>query len=99
MKFTRRFTSGEKSPFDALQYETRTSVIRHVDGSSATVELKVEVPVGWTQTATDILAQKYLCRRNVPQMDDTGIPLLDGEGRPMVGPETSVKQVVDRLAD
>ncbi len=98
MKFSRRFTSGEKSPFETLQYESRTSAIRHVDGSSATVELKVEVPVGWTQTATDILAQKYLCRRNVPQIDESGIPLLDEQGRPVVGPETSVKQVVDRLA-
>src|SRR5690606_30990516 len=98
MKFTRLFTRNDRDPFDAFMYETRTSVIRNGDGSEASREMRVEVPCGWSQTATDILAQKYLCRRNVPLRDEAGRPLVDAQGNPCLGSETSVKQVVDRLA-
>ncbi len=98
MKFTRRFTDTDKNPFETQQYETRTSVIRHQEGSSATEEMSVEAPVGWSQTAVDILAQKYLRRCDVPAVDAQGAPVLDENGIPKTGPETSVKQVVDRLA-
>jgi ribonucleoside-diphosphate reductase alpha chain len=63
MKFERRFTDGKTDPFEAVRYEKRVSVIRNSDGSRATRELEVEVPESWSQTAADILAQKYLCRR------------------------------------
>ncbi|MEO6096068.1 MAG: adenosylcobalamin-dependent ribonucleoside-diphosphate reductase [Fibrobacteria bacterium] len=79
MKFTRRFTAEGSDPYDAFQYETRTSRIRGAGQSEA---LEVEVPKTWSQTAADILAQKYLRRK-------------DAEGRPG---ENSVKQAVDRLA-
>ncbi|MDB5104859.1 MAG: ribonucleoside-diphosphate reductase, adenosylcobalamin-dependent [Fibrobacteres bacterium] len=82
MQFTRRFTDPDKSPFETLQYETRASIIRNPDADLATETLSVEVPTGWSQTAVDILAQKYLRRSDVP----------------VTGCETSVKQVVDRLA-
>ena len=98
MKFTRRFTDPNKDPYEAFKYEIRSSMIRHFDGKSATEEILVEVPVGWSQTAVDILAQKYLRMRDVPLLDNAGIPLHDSEGRPKMGGETSVKQVVDRLA-
>ncbi|MDX5396028.1 MAG: vitamin B12-dependent ribonucleotide reductase, partial [Hymenobacteraceae bacterium] len=47
----------------------------------------VEVPEDWSQIATDILAQKYFRKTGVPQPDGSR------------GAETSVKQVVHRLAD
>jgi ribonucleoside-diphosphate reductase alpha chain len=59
MKFTKRFTEEGKGPFESLQYEWRTSAIRHLDGDSVTEQMRVEVPAGWSQTAVDILAQKY----------------------------------------
>ncbi len=86
MKFTRRFTAEHQDPFASLQYEVRTSLIRDLDGKSAGAEMRVEVPAGWSQTAVDILAQKYLRR--------TGVP-VDGGG---AAGETSIRQVVDRLA-
>ena len=90
MKFTRRFTEAGKDPFQAVTYEIRTSTMRRADGSSASEEIKVEVPREWSQTAADILAQKYLRHRD--------IPVLDTAGNPTPGGENSVKQVVDRLA-
>jgi ribonucleoside-diphosphate reductase alpha chain len=48
--------------------------------------------------ATDILAQKYLRKTGVPQFDENGNPILDADGKQKLGPETSIKQVVHRLA-
>jgi hypothetical protein len=47
----------------------------------------VEVPRGWSQIATDILAQKYFRKAGVPQPDGS------------LGRETSVKQVAHRMAN
>lgn len=78
MKFARRFTATGEDPFAHVQYDVRKT---RLPGAP---EAEVEAPVGWSQTAVDILAQKYLRRSGVP-------------GSPQGG-ETSVKQVIDRLA-
>ncbi|MEM5802331.1 MAG: adenosylcobalamin-dependent ribonucleoside-diphosphate reductase, partial [Candidatus Aenigmatarchaeota archaeon] len=54
--------------------------------------------VFWSQTATDILAQKYFRRKGVPQYDENGNLILDVNGKPLLAGETSLKQVVNRLA-
>jgi ribonucleoside-diphosphate reductase alpha chain len=78
----RRFTLPGKSPYDMLDYEKRTSVIKEPDGSIV-FELKdIEVPKSWTQLATDIVASKYFRKAGVPG----------------TGNEVSVKQVVYRIA-
>ena len=87
LEFKRQNTVEGVSPFDQFTYDHRTSVIKKPDGS-VVFELKnVEVPAGWSQVATDILAQKYFRKAGVPQPDGS------------LGSETSVKQVVHRLAN
>lgn len=87
LRFSRHFTKDGVSPYDLFQYELRTSVIRN-PGGDVVFEMKdVEVPIQWSQIATDILAQKYFRK--------AGVPLSDGSS----GRETSVKQVVHRMVN
>jgi len=58
----------------------------------------VEVPTGWSQIATDVLAQKYFRKTGVPQYDENGKKILDENGKHVTGSENSVKQVAHRLA-
>ncbi|WP_276498988.1 vitamin B12-dependent ribonucleotide reductase [Pontibacter litorisediminis] len=87
LSFSRHFTNPGQSAYDLFTYELRSSTIRNPSGD-VVAELKdVEVPAAWSQIATDILAQKYLRKAGVPQPDGS------------TGAETSVKQVVHRLAN
>ncbi len=99
MKFQRRFTSNDKSPYEMFEYKTRSSILKNPDGSVVFKMEDIEVPVQWSQVATDILAQKYFRKTNVPQYDIDGEPIYDDEGNQVTGPEKSIKQVVHRLAD
>ncbi|MBC5994511.1 vitamin B12-dependent ribonucleotide reductase [Pontibacter cellulosilyticus] len=83
----RLFTKTRKSPYAQFPYELRSSTIRTPTGEVVAEIKGVEVPAGWSQIATDILAQKYLRRAGVPQPDGG------------TGSETSIKQVVHRLAN
>jgi ribonucleoside-diphosphate reductase alpha chain len=87
MKVSRKFTHAGKNPYDFYQYKALTSAIRDVEGKEVGLPMEVEVPVGWSQVAADILAHKYLRRAGVPM----------GGGK--VGAEHSVKQVVSRMAE
>lgn len=86
MAFERRFTTPDVHPFDVLEYQYRTSKITEPDGTIIFEKKDVEVPATWSQLATDIVVSKYFRREGVPQPDGT------------LGSETSVKQVVYRLA-
>jgi len=92
----RCFTTGE--PYGQFSYERRNSVIRNPDGSVVFEIKDVEVPSGWSQLATDILAQKYIRKAGVPQKDAAGNVVKGSDGKRLLGSETSVKQVVHRLA-
>ena len=97
LKFKRRFSEEGKSPFDMVDYEMRSSVIREPDGT-VVFELKdIEIPVQWSQVATDIIAQKYFRKAGVPQYNTDGSAKLNADGSPMLGAETSVKQTIHRL--
>lgn len=85
LKFERYFTEDSLSPFDQFEYSLRNSVIRNPNGDIVFELNDVEVPSGWSQVATDILAQKYFRR--------TGVPQKDGGS----GAEHSIKEVVHRL--
>lgn len=87
MEFKRFRTKEGVSPFDQFTYDYRSSVIKKPDGSVVFEMKNVEVPQGWSQVATDIMAQKYFRK--------AGVPLADGT----TGSETSAKQVVHRLAN
>jgi len=94
---SRVFTQPGMSPFDSVVYEKRTSTIRNPDGSVVAEMKNIEVPLDWSQVATDILAQKYLRKHGIPLTDSTGAPLLDADGNQKIGGERSVKQVITRL--
>ncbi len=98
MKIARRFTQPGVNVYSAIQYERRTSRITHTDGTVVFEMKDAEIPVGWSQLATDIVVSKYFRKAGVPQVDAQGKPILDEDGKPKTGPETSVKQVVHRLA-
>src|SRR3954468_25038341 len=87
LHFTRYFTEEAVSPFDQFKYELRKSVIKNPHGDSVFEMNNVEVPVEWSQTATDVLAQKYFRRTDVPQADGS------------MGGESSIKQVANRMAE
>ncbi len=59
LQFSRRFTKEDTNVFDQFNYDYRTSVIRNPSGEVVFEMNNVEVPSGWSQIATDILAQKY----------------------------------------
>ncbi len=98
MRFERKFTKEGTSVYDLFKYEKRTSILKNPDGSEVFKMDNVEVPVGWSQVATDILAQKYFRKTGVPQYDENGEPIYDDDGSQRLGAENSVKQVVHRLA-
>lgn len=87
LKFNRYFTTEKKTPFEQYKYEKRASIIKNPAGDVVFEMNNVEVPSGWSQVATDILAQKYFRR--------TGVPQADGS----LGAETSAQQVAHRLAN
>ncbi len=87
LQFSRRFTKEGVDVYDLFEYDYRSSVIRNPSGEVVFEMTNVEVPKGWSQIATDILAQKYFRKAGVPQPDGT------------TGRETSAKQVAHRMAN
>ncbi len=87
LTFDRYYTKEGVAPFDMFEYDYRTSLIKDPSGKVIFQMDNVEVPKGWSQIATDIIAQKYFRKAGVPQTDGT------------TGRETSSKQVAHRLAN
>src|SRR5438105_2692002 len=56
----RFFTKDGTHPFDEVEWETRDAVIPNFkEGGNAFEQRAVEFPAGWSQNATNIVAQKY----------------------------------------
>lgn len=98
MRFKRVFSKDGESPFDSVKYDRRQSMIREPDGTVVFEMNDIEIPAEWSQVATDIIAQKYFRKTGVPQYNNDGTVKLDEAGSPMLGPETSAKQTMHRLA-
>lgn len=98
MKIKRLFTKKDKSVFDLFKYEFRRSIMKNPDGSTVFEMNDVEVPAQWSQVATDILAQKYFRKTGVPTIDRDGKEIKDENGNPVLGSESSIRQVANRLA-
>ncbi len=98
LRFKRVFSEEGKSPFDMVEYEKRTSAIREPNGKVVFEMKDIEIPKQWSQVATDIIAQKYFRKTGVPQMNPDGTPKKNADGSPVLGPETSAKQTIHRLA-
>jgi len=56
--FTARLESG-RTPYQEVQWETRTASIGNDKGTVIFEQRDVEIPVDWSQTATNIVASKY----------------------------------------
>jgi ribonucleoside-diphosphate reductase alpha chain len=59
LEFERYFTDGRTAPFDAVEWERRVALIGNEKGKTIFRQEDVEVPKGWSQTATNIVASKY----------------------------------------
>jgi ribonucleoside-diphosphate reductase alpha chain len=70
LEFQRKFTDGKISPFDAVEWERRVALIGNEKGKTIFRQENVEVPKGWSQTATNIVASKYFHGKlNTPERE------------------------------
>jgi ribonucleoside-diphosphate reductase alpha chain len=107
MKIERKFTTAGQDAYAALEFVTTSSEIRNPDGTTVFKLDEIEIPAGWSQVASDVIAQKYFRKAGVPQklekVAEDGVPEFLWRGQPAkdndgFGGEISAKQVFDRLA-
>ena len=114
MKIDRRYTTTETGAYGGIDFVTTTSEIRNPDGTVVFRNDAVEVPEGWSQVASDVIAQKYFRKAGVParlkRVKEKGVPeflwrSVADEAALAALPEgernvgeTSARQVFDRLA-
>ncbi|WP_394837417.1 vitamin B12-dependent ribonucleotide reductase [Pendulispora rubella] len=91
----RFFTQPGLDPLEQVLYERRSSTISNPDGSVVFKMEGAEVPVGWSQLATDIVISKYFRKAGIQKMPAA---LARPDGAPEAG-ERSVRQVVYRVAN
>ena len=82
LSISRRFTKEGQDPFWSTTYEIRGGV---------------EVPRHWSMAATDIISEQYLQKSGVPQKNADGTSQVHADGLPVLGSETSLKQVIHRI--
>src|SRR6266568_9297878 len=83
--FTSKLESG-KTPYDDVQWETRTATICNDKGEVIFEQRDIEVPADWSQTATNIVASKYFHGKLGTPDRETSVGQL-------------VQRVVDSIAD
>ncbi|MCA9287499.1 MAG: vitamin B12-dependent ribonucleotide reductase, partial [Phycisphaerales bacterium] len=104
MKITRKFTVAGRDPFATTSWAKRSSRISNPDGSVVFEMTDAEMPAGWSQLAVDIMVSKYFRKAGVPQTEQPhalpgGSPVVKGkDGKALLGPERSARQVIHRLA-
>jgi len=98
LRVERVFTTAGGDPYDSIEWARRTSRIANPDGSVVFEMEDAEIPASWSQVATDIMVSKYFRKAGVPQYDAAGNAILAEDGSPVLGPERSAKQVINRLA-
>ena len=114
MKIERKFTKKGISPYGGVAFKKVKSEIRNPNGSLIFKLNDVEVPIKWSQVATDIIAQKQFRKKGVPKylkkISENDIPdWLSKRGpdqnklkkiseKERFQGETSSKQVFDRIA-
>jgi ribonucleoside-diphosphate reductase alpha chain len=59
LTFSRVYSDPTTPPFDAVEWELRTAAITSEKGETIFEQKNVEVPKSWSQTATNIVVQKY----------------------------------------
>src|SRR5262244_3462704 len=72
LEFRRYFTREGMSPYDAVEWEYRTAGITNESGEVIFEQKNVEVPKGWSMTATNIVASKYFHgKRGTPERESS----------------------------
>jgi len=72
LKFQRRATRPDVSPYDEMAWELRTAAITNEKGEVIFEQRNVEVPKDWSQTATNIVASKYFHgKRGAPERESS----------------------------
>ncbi len=94
----RRFTAEGQDVYETVEWSSRDSRITNPDGSVVFEMLGADIPAQWSQVAADIMVSKYFRKAGVPQYDEAGNLLLDDDGNPITGAETSARQVIKRLS-
>src|SRR5215467_12705405 len=70
LEFRRYFTREGMSPYDGVEWEYRTAGITNESGEVIFEQKNVEVPKGWSMTATNIVASKYFHgKRGTPERE------------------------------
>ncbi len=59
LEIGRVYTTASESPYDRVEWDRRTASISSEKGEAVFEQENVEVPRSWSQTATNIVAQKY----------------------------------------
>jgi ribonucleoside-diphosphate reductase alpha chain len=59
LTFSRVYSDPSVPPFEAIEWELRTAAITSEKGETIFEQKNVEVPKSWSQTATNIVVQKY----------------------------------------
>ncbi len=59
IEFPRHFTREGVSPYDEIEWETRTATISNEKGDVLFQQDDVEIPKAWSQMATNIVVSKY----------------------------------------
>jgi ribonucleoside-diphosphate reductase alpha chain len=74
----RHFTTARRSPYDDVQWEKRSALIQNEKGETIFEQKDIEVPRDWSQTATNIVASKYLHGKLNSAERETSIRALVG---------------------
>ncbi|SIT76680.1 vitamin B12-dependent ribonucleotide reductase [Pontibaca methylaminivorans] len=107
MKIDRKFTTAGEGAYGNLAFARATSEIRNPDGTVVFRLEDIEVPAGWSQVASDVIAQKYFRKAGVPlrlkTLPEKGVPeflwrSVAADDNTEFGGETSARQVFHRLA-
>ena len=87
MEVPRVFSTEGVSPFDRIEWDFRTAEIKDEHGRTIFQQTDCEIPRGWSQLATNVVASKYFYG-----------DVASGNGCPSEGKrEYSVRQLVDRV--
>ncbi|MCO5083849.1 MAG: vitamin B12-dependent ribonucleotide reductase [Rhizobiaceae bacterium] len=114
MRIERRFTKEGQSRYAEIEFRKATSEIKNPDGSIVFRAADIDVPVQFSQVATDVLAQKYFRKAGVParlkRVEENDVPSFLWRSVPDEAElarlpeneryvsETDARQVFDRLA-
>ncbi len=85
----RHFTRAGISPYDEVEWETRSATIQNESGKVVFEQNNVEVPKAWSQMATNVVASKYFRgplgtprrERTVRQLVSRVVDTVTGWGR------------------